>query len=91
MWAVQGKNTPVSVGVALPFLVLFFIVPVLITVLALVDMFRHPRGSWDAAGENQLVWALVVIFVGVIGPILYLAIARPRLQRAEAGSPAFTG
>ena len=53
-------------------------------VMALADLVKRPAYVWDAAGHNQLVWALVVIFVGFIGPILYLLIARPALEAAAA-------
>ena len=53
-------------------------------VLALVDLVKRPADVWEASGHNQLVWALVVIFVGVIGPVLYLAIARPALDAAAS-------
>lgn len=53
-------------------------------IVALVDMLRRPGESWTKSGHNQLVWALVVIFVGLLGPVLYLVIARPALDAAEA-------
>ena len=52
-------------------------------VLALVDLVKRPAHAWEESGHNQLVWALVVIFVGVIGPVLYLVIARPALEAAS--------
>lgn len=51
-------------------------------VMALVDLVRRPAEQWMASGHNQLVWALIVIFVGFIGPLLYLLIARPALDAA---------
>lgn len=57
-------------------------------ILALVDLSRRPASAWEASGQNQLVWALVVIFVGFIGPVLYLLIARPALDAVAAGSSA---
>lgn len=53
-------------------------------VLAIVDLVKRPATHWDEAGHNQLVWALVVIFVGFIGPVLYLLVARPALEAAAA-------
>lgn len=53
-------------------------------VLALVDLVKRPAEVWKGSGHNQLVWALVVIFVGFIGPVLYLAVARPALEAAAA-------
>ena len=51
-------------------------------VMALVDLVSRPAEQWAASGHNQLVWALIVIFVGFIGPLLYLLIARPALDVA---------
>ena len=50
--------------------------------LALVDLVKRPTAVWKESGHNQLVWALVVIFVGFIGPVLYLVVARPALEAA---------
>ncbi|MGH2637274.1 MAG: PLDc N-terminal domain-containing protein [Actinomycetota bacterium] len=51
-------------------------------VWAIVDIVRHSTGEWEAAGQSQIVWVLVVLFLGPLGLILYLAIARPRLGSA---------
>lgn len=51
-------------------------------VFALVDLARRPAGAWESSGHNQLVWALIVIFVAFVGPLLYLLIARPALETA---------
>lgn len=64
--------------------VLVMLATIGLLVLALVDMVKRPADVWEAAGHNQLVWALVVIFVGFFGPVLYLAIARPALEAAAA-------
>jgi hypothetical protein len=56
-------------------------------VLALVDLVKRPAHVWEESGHNQLVWALVVIFVAVIGPVLYLVVARPALEAAFVRLP----
>ena len=53
-------------------------------VMALVDLVKRPAAVWEEAGHNQLIWALIVIFVGFIGPVLYLVVARPVLEAAGA-------
>lgn len=63
---------------------LVMVATIWLLVLALADLTRRPAQVWDEAGHNQLVWALVVIFVGLIGPALYLIIARPGLEAASA-------
>jgi hypothetical protein len=67
-------------------LLLVLIIPVL-TIVALVDLLRRPASAWELSDENQAVWALVVIFLAVIGPILYLTIARPKLAAATTITP----
>ena len=51
-------------------------------VLALIDLLKRPADVWKESGHSPLVWALVVIFVGFIGPVLYLLVARPALEAA---------
>lgn len=56
-----------------------FVVPVL-TLIGLVDVVRRPAVVWSAVGQNQLLWALIVVFVGFFGPLLYLVVAVPKLN-----------
>ena len=41
----------------------------LLVVFSLVDLFKPER---RVIGDNKLVWALVIVVVGTIGPIVYL-------------------
>ncbi len=70
-------------GIGIVFLIAFVAIPI-VTIIALVDIARRPRAEWDAAGQNQLIWVLLVVFVSVIGVVLYYAIARPRLEDAAS-------
>ena len=47
---------------------------------SLVDAIQRPDPEWEEAGQNKLVWILVLIFVGFIGSIIYLLVARPQLE-----------
>jgi hypothetical protein len=49
---------------------------------AIVDIARHTGTEWDASGQNHVVRVLIVLLLGLLGLILYLAIARPRLKRS---------
>jgi hypothetical protein len=40
---------------------------------SLVDLFRPER---RVVGNNKLVWALIIVLVGTIGPIVYLLAGR---------------
>jgi hypothetical protein len=70
-------------GIGIVFLIAFVAIPI-VTIIALVDIARRPRAEWEAAGQSQLVWVLLVVFVTVIGVVLYYAIARPRLEDAAS-------
>lgn len=84
--ACGGPMNGVVVGMSpLGLLVLLMMAASLgLLIVALVDLVRQPAVAWERSGHNQLVWALIVVFVGFIGPILYLAIARPALSRGAA-------
>ncbi|MGA9597558.1 MAG: PLDc N-terminal domain-containing protein [Acidimicrobiia bacterium] len=74
------------------FLVLLAVLAgIALPIVALVDLVRRPAATWALAGHNQLVWALIIVFVGFVGPILYLLIARPALDVAEARREATAG
>jgi hypothetical protein len=47
-------------------------------------MLRTPQSIWAAAGQNQLLWGIVVLALSVIGPILYFTIARRQLTAARS-------
>jgi hypothetical protein len=64
--------------------VLFFLLPALALfvwwVLMLVDALKVSDATWSAAGESKILYVLLMVFLGVIGTILYVAIARPKLR-----------
>ena len=51
---------------------------------AIIDVLRTPADVWEAAKQNQILWAAVVVLLSFIGPLLYLLIARPQLLEANA-------
>ena len=42
-------------------------------IAALVDLTRPER---RVRGDNKLIWALIIIFVSLVGPLLYFLIGR---------------
>lgn len=72
---------------AIPEIAILFIAaaPVL-TLLALVDLLRRPTTNWVEAGQDRMVWALVVVFVAILGPVVYFAMGRPKLDAAAGTS-----
>ena len=51
---------------------------------ALVDSLRRPQSEWEAAGQNQLVWVLVIVLANGLGALIYLLVARPSLEQVKA-------
>lgn len=51
---------------------------------SLVDALRISDESWASAGQNKLLWVLLIVFLGVVGSVLYVAIPRPALGRPRA-------
>ena len=62
-------DTGVLIAVLLPLI----IVEVVLLVVALYDLTRPNR---RVRGDSKVVWALVIIFVATIGPILYFLAGR---------------
>jgi Phospholipase_D-nuclease N-terminal len=44
-----------------------------LVVFSLLDLFKPER---RVLGDNKLIWALVIVVVGTIGPIVYLLAGR---------------
>lgn len=62
------------------FLLLFAVIPFALLVYALIDLVRRPAHQWEAAEQSQVVWVLVVLLIGCIGPVIYLLVAKPKLD-----------
>jgi len=60
-----------------PLFGLFWLGTIVVTIVALVDCIRVPD---DAMFQNgtKLIWVLVIVFLSLIGAILYFAIGRPK-------------
>jgi predicted membrane-bound dolichyl-phosphate-mannose-protein mannosyltransferase len=49
------------------------IIQIALMVFALIDLEREER---RVRGGSKVVWALIIVFVNVIGPIVYLTVGR---------------
>ena len=49
------------------------LIQVALLVYALVDLFRPER---RVIGDNKIVWALVILLINIIGPLVYLLAGR---------------
>ena len=66
-----------------------FVIPALaliaLLIWSLAVILLTPEATWDAAGLNQWMWLAVVIFLPAIGSLLFVLVARTRLQDAGSG------
>lgn len=65
-------------GIQLSTSLLLILLPLVVielglVVFSLVDLFKPER---RVIGDNKLVWALIIVLVGTIGPIVYLLAGR---------------
>ena len=56
----------------LPFLIPLVIAQLALGITALVHVLRHPHYRFG----NKVMWALIVLFVQIIGPVVYFAFGR---------------
>jgi hypothetical protein len=57
----------------LPFLIPLLVLQLVLIVVALRDLLRTER---RVRGGNKVVWALVILFLQLLGPLVYLALGR---------------
>ena len=62
-----------DVGTLVAVLVPIVAVQLALLVFALYDLTRPER---RVKGDNKIVWALIIVFVQIFGPILYLLAGR---------------
>jgi hypothetical protein len=56
----------------LPFLIAVSVVEIVLLFIAIIDLDRRKY----VTGNNKLVWVLVIVLFGVIGPIIYFVFGR---------------
>lgn len=55
----------------LPMILPLIAVGTILILIALVDLYRHRETR-----NNVLIWTLIIVFVSLIGPVLYLTVGR---------------
>lgn len=61
-----------DVATYLPFLIPLVIVELGLAIAALVHVIRHPHYRFG----NRTLWIIVVLFIQIIGPVVYFAFGR---------------
>jgi hypothetical protein len=67
-----------------------FIVSVAVTVywiVAMVEVVRIPGWQFDAVNSSKTGWVLIVIFLGIIGALLWLFLRRSEVLAAASFAP----
>ena len=60
-------------GEILPFLVPLIVLQLVLMLVGLYDLTRPER---RVKGDSKVVWALIIIFVNLLGPLLYFLFGR---------------
>ena len=76
----------VELGIVFGLMALMVVPLFVFHIWAIVDLLKMPTTAWEKAEQNEIVWAIVVLALAFVGPILYLVIARPQLLAAKAKS-----
>jgi Phospholipase_D-nuclease N-terminal len=51
---------------------------------SLVDALRRPDAQWKAAGQNKILYVVLILLLGWLGALIYAAVPRRALKRVEA-------
>jgi hypothetical protein len=75
---VTGSGYAASVNPLTTEQIILLLAPVVIIQLGLmiVALFDLEREERRVRGGSKLVWALIIVFVNIIGPIVYFAVGR---------------
>ncbi len=64
---------PTDLSTALPILVPILLVQLALLILGLRDLLQSDR---RVRGDSKALWAVVIIFIGIFGPLIYFAAGR---------------
>ena len=62
-----------TLGELLPFLIPIVIIQLVLLVVALLDLFKEER---QVRWFGKPVWALIIFFVNIVGPLVYFFLGR---------------
>lgn len=84
------SNAGIGVVIAILLIVWFLIIigSLVMMILALVDIVRRPEWQWKLAGQEKVLWLLLVILVNflAIPSLIYWFNVRKKLIRVEEGA-----
>jgi TctA family transporter len=65
-------NELVTIKDVLPYLIPLAVIEIVLLFIAIIDLDRRQY----VTGNNKLVWVLVIVFIGIIGPVVYFVFGR---------------
>ncbi len=65
-------NTVNILGEYFPFLIPLIILELTLAITALVHVLKNPHYKFG----NKVMWVIIVVFIQIIGPIIYFAFGR---------------
>lgn len=64
-----------AAGILIAIFVVITLVAIAVQIIALVDVIRTPEGQFKSG--SKVIWVLVVLFLGLLGAIIYYFVGRP--------------
>jgi hypothetical protein len=81
----MGKDCRLfNIGLSELILLLVILLVAALPIWAVLDAAIRPDGAWLAARQNKLVWVLVILFMPLVGSVLYFAAIRPKVRAGGA-------
>jgi uncharacterized RDD family membrane protein YckC len=72
-------------------LLVLALVAAAIWIWSVVDALRITDQRWAAAGENKVLWVILIIVLGLVGSLLYVVMPRKKLGSPPGRASAETG
>lgn len=78
---ISGGLFPVDLVLVLGVVVLLGLAPLVLLILVIVDIVRRPDWQWELAGQEKVLWILLVALVNVLAipSLIYWFVIRPKL------------
>jgi hypothetical protein len=74
----RDRSQLVNIGA----LELALLVLVALPIWGIIDAAVLPDSDWEAASQNKVVWVLVMLFLSILGTIVYALAIRPQVRAA---------
>jgi hypothetical protein len=74
----HGRSPHIIRPMSIDTTTLLILVPIALIQLGLLiwGLYDLTRPERKVRGDNKIIWALVIIFVGIIGPVIYFLVGR---------------